>query len=297
MGEVASQEYEGYQQPKGFGGRVVDYLKSVEKMTWIKLGVLALIGIAIVLVLIFAPWQDALQWFLDAVDRMGIWAPIIFIEVYIACTLLFIPGSLLTIGAGIVFQSVWKGFLVVSAGSTIGATGAFLWGNTLVRKSIEQKLEGNKIFAAIDRAIATQGWYLVFLLRLSPVLPFNLLNYGLGLTQVGLIPYILASWIGMMPGTVVYVYLGYVVGDLVTFEQDGIPKSPWRTVLLVVGLIATFAVLVIVTIIAKRAVQKALADNEDDLEALNPDEPLPPTESDAWQGSDRYAVNSGETEF
>jgi uncharacterized membrane protein YdjX (TVP38/TMEM64 family) len=167
-------------------------------------------GVAIVLALKYLHVQDVLKEALDWIGKLGPWGPVIFVSVYVVATVLFVPGSVLTLGAGAVF-GVALGSVCVSISATLGATAAFLVGRYLARDAIARKIERNEKFAAIDRAVADEGWKIVFLTRLSPVFPFTLLNYAFGLTRVRLSHYVLASWIGMMPGTVMYVYLGSLV--------------------------------------------------------------------------------------
>src|SRR5438105_9768541 len=163
--------------------------------------------IALFLAMRFLPVQQWLKSFNDWVGQMGVAGVFIFIGVYALATVLLAPGSILTIGAGFAF-GLWKGFLAVSAGSTLGAALAFLVARFIARQKIEAMAKENEKFQRIDRAIGEQGAKLVFLLRLSPVIPFNLSNYFYGLTGMKFWPYVLASWIGMMPGTFLYVYIG-----------------------------------------------------------------------------------------
>lgn len=198
--------------------------------------------------------QDRLKQALDWVGQLGPWGAIIFIAIYVVATVLFIPGSALTLGAGAIFGVAW-GSVYVSIGSTLGATAAFLVGRYLARNAIARKIEGNERFAAIDKAVANEGWKIVGLTRLSPVFPFTLLNYAFGLTRVKLSHYVLASWIGMMPGTVMYVYLGSLA-KAATGERT---RTTGEWVLYGVGLLATVVVTVFVTRIAKRALAEKIA--------------------------------------
>ena len=191
---------------------------------------------------------------LAAIERFGPWGPALLVVVYIFATVLFIPGSALTLGAGAIFGVAW-GSVYVSIGSTLGATAAFLVGRYLARNAIARKIEGNERFAAIDKAVASEGWKIVGLTRLSPVFPFTLLNYAFGLTQVKLSHYVLASWIGMMPGTVMYVYLGSLA-KAATGERT---RTTGEWALYGVGLLATVVVTVFVTRIAKKALAKKIA--------------------------------------
>ena len=211
-----------------------------------------LLAIGLVAVVAVVLWLVDLQalviWMEESVARLGVLGPILFITAYVLSAVLFVPGSALTIAAGTLFGVVW-GSIYVSIASTIGATLSFLLGRGLLRGVIAQKIEGNGKFAAIDRAVAREGWKIVGLTRLSPIFPFNLLNYAYGLTNVRLRDFVLASWIGMMPGTVLYVYLG-AIGKAAA-DSQGRTSSEWA--LLGVGLLATVAVTYYVTRIAKRA--------------------------------------------
>jgi uncharacterized membrane protein YdjX (TVP38/TMEM64 family) len=201
--------------------------------------------------------QGLLRQTLASIAGLGPWGPVLFVLVYIAATVLFLPGSILTLGAGFVFGVV-KGSVVVSVSATLGATAAFLVGRYLARDWVARKIEGNPRFRAIDEAVAHEGWKIVGLTRLSPVFPFNLLNYAFGLTRVSLRDYFFASWIGMMPGTVMYVYLGSLAGDLATVGAGQGGRTPAQWALYVVGLAATMAVTVYVTRLARAALAKRI---------------------------------------
>ncbi len=188
---------------------------------------------------------------LDYVEQSGPIGPIVFIVAYITACVLFIPGFALTLGAGAIFGVV-RGSILVSIASTLGATAAFLVGRYLARDWVARKISANENFTAIDKAVGREGWKIVGLTRLSPIFPFNLLNYAYGLTNVRLRDYILASWIGMMPGTVMYVY----IGSLARLGVDAEEASTAQLILRIVGLIATIAVTVYITRIAKRALNE-----------------------------------------
>jgi uncharacterized membrane protein YdjX (TVP38/TMEM64 family) len=192
--------------------------------------------------------QDLLRQALDWIRQLGPWGPVLFIAIYVLATVLFVPGSVLTLGAGAVFGVVW-GSVYVSIAATLGATAAFLVGRYLARDAIAARIEGNERFAAIDRAVAMEGWKIVGLTRLSPLFPFTLLNYAFGITRVKLGHYVLASWIGMMPGTVMFVYVGSLAGA----AAGGRARTPAEWVLYGVGLAATVAVTLFITRIARQA--------------------------------------------
>lgn len=202
--------------------------------------------------------QSRLKELLEWVSGRGAAGVLVFALAYMAATVLFIPGSILTLGAGFVY-GVLEGVVYVSVASTLGATLAFLVGRYVARGWVSRKLEEYPRFAAIDGAVAREGWKIVGLTRLSPVFPFNLLNYAYGLTGVSLGSYFLASWIGMLPGTVMYVYLGSLAGSLATIgAREARTTGEW--ILYGVGLVATVAVTVQVTKIARRALKARLAE-------------------------------------
>ncbi|NJL00444.1 MAG: TVP38/TMEM64 family protein [Spirulinaceae cyanobacterium RM2_2_10] len=221
---------------------------------------LAIIAVIVAVLIVLARQFNVQELFIQALEwirGLGVWGPFIFVGLYIVTTVTGVPGTILTLGAGIVFGVV-QGSICVSIGSTLGATAAFLVGRYLARGWVAKQLEDKPRFSAIDRAIAKEGWKIVGLLRLSPVFPFNLLNYGLSVTQVSLRDYFLASWIGMMPGTVMYVYLGSLAGNLATLGAAGQQTSPVEWVIRIVGLLATVAVTVYVTKIARKALNEEL---------------------------------------
>ena len=197
--------------------------------------------------------QDLLKQALDWVRQLGPSGPVIFIALYVVETVLFVPGSVLTLGAGAVFGVVW-GSIYVSIAATLGATAAFLLGRYLARDAIARRIDGNERFAAMDRAVASEGWKIVGLTRLSPMFPFTLLNYAFGITRVKLSHYVLASWIGMMPGTVMYVYLG----SLAKAASGDRTRTTGEWVLYGVGLLATVVVTLFVTRIARQALAKKI---------------------------------------
>jgi uncharacterized membrane protein YdjX (TVP38/TMEM64 family) len=230
--------------------------KEESKRPVLKLIVLAAVVIGLLVAAKFLPVEQWLKSFNDWVSHMGVAGIFIFIAVYAAATILLAPGLILTIGAGFAF-GLWKGFLAVSAGATLGAALAFLVARFVARDKIEAMAKGNDKFRKIDNAIGKQGAKLIFLLRLSPVIPFNLSNYLYGLTSVKFWPYVLASWIGMMPGTLLYVYLGTIGRVGLEASKGGERQhSPLEYLFLGVGLIATIVVTVIVTRIAKRALKE-----------------------------------------
>lgn len=195
--------------------------------------------------------------FLDNVASYGLPGMLLFIALYIAATIGFVPASILTLGAGAVY-GFWQGFALVSIASTSGAIAAFLTGRYIARDWVNSKIQQNQKFSAIDAAVGTQGWKIVLLTRLSPVFPFNLLNYAFGLTQVKFSHYGFFSWLGMLPGTALYVYLGAVAGDITQALGGDSERNLSQWLLLGLGLAATIAVTIIITRIASKAMREAV---------------------------------------
>src|SRR5437867_4747742 len=222
-----------------------------------RLVVLIAIVVALFVAMKFLPVREWLTNFNNWVGQMGAVGIFIFIAVYVVATVLLAPGSVLTIGAGFAF-GLWKGFLAVSAGATLGASLAFLVARFIAREKIEAITRRNETFRKIDNAIGKQGAKLIFLLRLSPIIPFNLSNYFYGLTAVKFWPYVLASWIGMMPGTCLYVYIGTAGKAAASAAAGGeAMKHGWQYwTFMSVGLVATIIVTIWVTKIARNALRK-----------------------------------------
>ncbi|WRH66152.1 MAG: TVP38/TMEM64 family protein [Planktothrix sp. GU0601_MAG3] len=201
--------------------------------------------------------QELLKNLLDWVANLGFWGPVAFIIIYNLATVLFIPGSILTLGAGVIFGVFW-GVIYVSIGSVIGATFAFLIGRYFARDWVAKKLENYESFKAIDQAVGQEGWKIVGLTRLSPIFPFNLLNYAFGLTNVSLKDYFLASWIGMLPGTILYVYVGSLIGSLAQLGMGERSRTQVEWLLYGIGLIATVIVTIYITKIAQNALNQKI---------------------------------------
>jgi uncharacterized membrane protein YdjX (TVP38/TMEM64 family) len=186
---------------------------------------------------------------------LGLWGPLVFVLGYAAAVVAFVPASLLTLAAGALF-GVTAGTAYAFAAAVLGSSGAFLVSRHLARARFEQRFAASPRFRAIDGAIAAQGRRIVFLLRLSPAFPFNLLNYALGLTQVRFADYVVAS-IGMLPGTLLYVYYGKLAGDVAALAGGTAPeKGAGYYAVLILGLVATIIVTTLVTRTARRALQE-----------------------------------------
>lgn len=210
---------------------------------------LTLLGIGLVVAAyVLLPIKEWLQTFNQFVADLGVWGMVLFVAVYVVAAVLLIPGSALTLGAGVAFGLV-NGMIAVSLGSTLGAGAAFLVSRYLARDRVRETFAKGAKFNAVDKAVGEAGWKIVGLLRLSPVFPYNALNYLLGLTSVKFWPYLLASWVGMLPGTLLYVYAGSAVRTTAE-EPEG-----FKTLYNLLGLGITFAVTFSVTRTAKKALK------------------------------------------
>ncbi len=189
----------------------------------------------------------------------------LLIALYAVATVLGLPGLVLTLAAGFLFGLVW-GTAIASAGSVLGATAALLVGRFVARDWVAGRIGASDRFQAIDRAVGRKGFKIVLLTRLSPVFPFNVLNYLFGLTDVRLRDYVLASWIGMLPATVLYVYYGTTIQNLAALIAGEFEGGAVQGALLVGGLAATLAVAVLVARIARRAIAEEIPTQADEAE-------------------------------
>lgn len=209
--------------------------------------------------------RDALNW----IDTIGFWGPFVYSALYIAVCVFLIPGSILTLGAGAVF-GLLRGTLYTSVAATLGATVAFILGRTLLRDWVSRTVEKRPTLRAVDRAVEKEGGRVVFLLRLSPLVPFSISNYVYGLTRVSLGAYVLASFVGMLPGVFVYTYIGGLARRLAEIGAGESGTSNLEWALYVLGLIATVYATYRITIVARRALSETV-DPADAAEAVVPE--------------------------
>jgi uncharacterized membrane protein YdjX (TVP38/TMEM64 family) len=187
-------------------------------------------------------------------DRAGPWAPALFIAAYVLGSLAFVPGAVLTLIAGALF-GLGRGIPIVFTGAVLGSSAAFALARTLARERVTRWLSRDPRAAAINEAVADRGLLIVLLFRLSPVFPYNVLNYALGASRIRYRDFLIGS-VGMLPGTVLYTYYGKVAGDVTALATGTAPpRGTGYYVLLGVGLVATL----LLTIVITRAARKALA--------------------------------------
>jgi uncharacterized membrane protein YdjX (TVP38/TMEM64 family) len=189
------------------------------------------------------------------VGELGPWGPILFALLYIVAAVTMAPAFVLSVAAGALF-GVWKGSLLVFVSATLGATAAYAVARRVAGTRPMRWLLRDRRVAAVRKAVAYEGVWVQLLLRLSPVVPYVLLNYALGLSRVRLRDFLLACF-GMIPTIVMYAYYGRVVGDVAKIAAGvAPPRGDEYYVLLVVGLIATVLATMAITRAARRAIEQ-----------------------------------------
>ncbi|RMH02462.1 MAG: TVP38/TMEM64 family protein [Planctomycetota bacterium] len=220
-------------------------------------------SLLLLLSLLAAAAAAALWLPLDRLPEFGAWirglgvaGALLIGALYAAATVLLIPGSLITLLIGAIYGPL-LGLAIVSPASVAGATLAFLLGRGVFRPAVERKLAGRRRFDALQTAMARDGFKILTLVRLSPVFPFTLVNYAFGLTPITTGRYVLGSFLGMLPGTLMYVWLGSTAGDLAELTAGAPDAGAAGTALKAVGLLAT----ILVTVLITRSARRALAES------------------------------------
>jgi pyruvate/2-oxoglutarate dehydrogenase complex dihydrolipoamide dehydrogenase (E3) component/uncharacterized membrane protein YdjX (TVP38/TMEM64 family) len=228
-----------------------------------RLVLLGLLLVALLVALKLLPVNDWLLRFVAWIRDAGTTGMAVFVVAYIVACILLLPGLILTLGAGFAY-GVAVGVPLVWVAANLGAAVAFLLGRTLARERIAARVAGNARFAAIDRAVGREGLKIVLLTRLSPAFPFNLLNYAYGLTQVTFRDYMIGSLVGMIPGTAMYVYLGSLITSVSQLASGAPSGGAAKQALTFLGFAATVAVTVVITRLARRALDEATVERSDD---------------------------------
>lgn len=233
----------------------------MSKRLWALLAAAAAIAIVI-----FAPVGEVFLGFVSWIEDNRNFAWPIYVVAYVVATVLLLPGSILTLAAGFVF-GLPVGVALVSVSSVLGACCAFLTGRYLARDWVAARIAQLPRFNALDKATGKDGFLIVLLVRLTPLFPFNLTNYGLGLTSVSFRDYLIASWAGMLPGTVLYVYLGSLAMNITELASGGdtaaFDAGPW---VFGTGLIAAIALSIVITRRANALLRRQL-DSEEETQA------------------------------
>ena len=218
------------------------------------LGLFIMAMLAAVVVLPVREWLTAALIWTES-HRYLAW--VLFMALYLVATVLVIPGTILTLAAGFAF-GVPVGAMLVSVGSLAGACAAFLVGRFFAREWVEERIANWRTFGALDKAAGQEGFVIVLLSRLSPLFPFNLLNYAFGLTAVRFRDYLFASWVGMAPAIVLYVYIGSAAQSLTELADGQIEAGAGGTALFAAGLVATLILTVFITRKATRTLARHL---------------------------------------
>jgi uncharacterized membrane protein YdjX (TVP38/TMEM64 family) len=221
--------------------------------------IVILIAAALFVFGLFAPISGALEKALIWISGKGNLAPVFFCLIYFFGTLfLFIPVSIFNLGAGILF-GVLQGTVLVSISATSSAVAAFLFGRYLSHDWVEKEIRKHPKFKAIECTISKEDWKVVLATRLTPLFPFSILNYSFGLTQISLKSYLFATWLGMLPGIVMYAYLGSFIGDLSSLNEPR-PRSSLELKMYILGCIMSICVAFYLTRLALRALNPKASD-------------------------------------
>lgn len=227
-----------------------------------------LFAVVVFLVVYLVRVTDArylLRVILARIDELGPWKPFWFVVTYIIACLTFFPGFILTLGGGVLF-GLLKGTLFVSVGATIGAGAAFLLSRYVARTWVIHKFAGNSKFRAIDDAVAVDGWKVVSLIRLSPVFPFIPMNFVFGLTRIPFWQFVLTTWISILPVTMLFVYLGTLLGDIAALGTQPIAAGRTKWIVTGIGFITTVVVSLLIARIARKALSTRLAEEAESTE-------------------------------
>lgn len=221
-------------------------------------------GVIFLAAMVIAVWTLPLDVWLDAAagwiaehPRLG---RALFLAGFVLGTALMVPGSVLTMSGGYLF-GLTGGVPLVSLGTALGGTLSYLIGRTVAREWVKEKVAGDRRIAALDQAIAQRGFVVVMLSRLSLLIPFNVLNYAYGLTRIRVVPYFFATWIGMIPAVVLYVYLGSVAKNVDQLVGGDVETGMAGKTLFVVGLLAIVAVTWIIHRTATRALRREMGED------------------------------------
>jgi len=233
-------------------------------MKRIGLVVLALIAVGLIVAWLHLPILSCVVNFLDCVNRAGMWGPVVLGLFYVVFSVLLVPGTIPTLTAGFLF-GVGIGSLTAVVGSTAGACAAFLVGRTLARRWVAKRVAQSRRFTALDNAIGEHGFKIVLLTRLSPISPFVVLNYMFGLTKVPFREYAAGSLIGMIPGTVLFVYFGAGLRSLAEVRAFGRGQGPGaetQRIVFWIGLAITVVIVIVLAKLARNVLRRAAPESK-----------------------------------
>ena len=235
-----------------------------------RLVILAILLLVIILAIVFRSWvRETMTEFLEWLGENPALGTLCLSLVYVVATLAWIPGSLLTLGAGVALNSaldstalaILIGTIGVWVGAWIGSCLAMLLGRYLFRDSAANLAKKYRVINAIDKVMEKEGLKFTVLLRLCPLIPFNAFNYIMGVTSVKFKDYAIGG-LGMIPGTIVYVFVGTTIGNIADAASGEFEGGTVTLVLLIVGTVLAFAAIIYITIVVKRYLNKQLAEND-----------------------------------
>jgi uncharacterized membrane protein YdjX (TVP38/TMEM64 family) len=241
----------------------------MNKASVVRLSLLILFVALIVAIFLFLPVQEAHGRFVEQVRDAGIWGPVVLTICFIVALLFMIPVTPISLAAGMLF-GFWMGLFTVCIGSIVGPALNYFVGRKLAYGWVASLIARKRTLRAIDRAVADQGFKIVLLGRLSPFFPFGILSYVFSLSRVPFLIYLLASFLGVLPCTIAYAYLGSVANDLSDLLEGRNQQGILEMVLLWGGLVMSVIASIYITRVAKVALDEALAASD------SPPSPPPP---------------------
>ncbi|MFV0416239.1 MAG: TVP38/TMEM64 family protein [Chthoniobacterales bacterium] len=203
-------------------------------------------------------WNELFAQWLEMIQGQGLIGWILFIILYSLAGMTFLPGSVLSVGAGAIY-GFWLGTVLVSISSAIGAMASFLAGRFIFRKLLLRKLDQSRRFLALDLAIDKEGWKIIFLSRLSPILPHSIVSYISGVTRISVLRYTLASWAGFIPISAAYSYVGALLGSIAR-SQANLAEGETSWAFYGFGAVITVVIIWLSGRVAKRAMRESLAE-------------------------------------
>ena len=222
-----------------------------------RISIIALVAALLILIGLGLPIREMAESMFSWIQENPNVSWLVFLGLYILATVLLLPGSVLTIGGGWLFGFM-EGLVIVSLSSTLAASCSFLIGRYLARAWVEGKISQDDRYRSLDRAIGERGFFVVLLTRLSPLFPYNLLNYAWGISSVRLSRYVLASWMGMIPGTLLYVYLGAAASDISQLFSAAPGEAFGQEWLFIVGLAATAVLVILIARLATKNLNQVM---------------------------------------
>jgi pyruvate/2-oxoglutarate dehydrogenase complex dihydrolipoamide dehydrogenase (E3) component/uncharacterized membrane protein YdjX (TVP38/TMEM64 family) len=256
--------------------KAFEFNRRIPEAAWVaRFAVVAVVAVAILVAVWTLPVKSGLLALLETFEHLGPWGPAAVVFTYVVAAVLFVPGSILTLGSGFLF-GIPLGFLTAWVGAGLGACAAFLVGRCVARDWVARKIAGNPRFTALDATIEKEGFKIVLLMRLSPILPFNFLNYALGLTKISFKDFSVASVIGMAPAEFLFIYIGSAARSLTEAAAGKAETGLAGQALFWGGLVATALVTVFITRIARRTLESATSagDSNAVLPQARPQEPV-----------------------